>query len=614
MKLFNRLAAFLMLVIALLFVTRWAAAWSAPRASATSLLATNETVADGGLCDLTINVNGTGSVDVVRTNNDPDMVVELDEGWEYAVLENSEIRVKWQKYTDIDGSEQFAIREFQLKKANNIEQAGAGYLDAAYNRGSLRNAEILYDGPDRKTLRLEWNGKPGIGQYKELVSEISIFPNSRFIKIDYEKVAWGYVIVDLGLPGGTYSGANVAYGAESWRRGYVAYPESYYSRLPQETYDDPADGGSLNYNDHFIVGVYAPNSEIGLGRVFPIAETRSIKFLLGEGSRRGFEVFPPDFNTDPDASYTSYLYPVIEGPDEIIEQGKRLVDAVDDDYGYQCGEVVELTAVPDTGWYFSDWTGDVPGTDETISLTLTGQHTVTANFGSDFYALNVNVVPADGSGGTVSKSPDKVSYQYGEEVDLTAVPKPGWTFDGWSGALSGSNLNESVTMTTDRTVTATFTQDQYTLTTPVTGSGSVMRQPDKPTYAYDEIVVLTAVPDPGWSFGGWDGGQTGNPVPVKIQGDTTVPVTFTQDQYTINLVADGPGAVQIAPEQASYVYGDVVTLTAVPDAGNYFSGWHGDLSSTANPRELEVQGNMTVVGLFSSTPPNTYLPLILGVK
>ena len=64
-------------------------------------------------------------------------------------------------------------------------------------------------------------------------------------------------------------------------------------------------------------------------------------------------------------------------------------------------------------------------------------------------------------------------YQYGDAVQLTAVHATGWSFDHWSGDLSGSVNPNTIVLDADKTVTATFTQDHYTLMVAVVGGGSV---------------------------------------------------------------------------------------------------------------------------------------------
>jgi hypothetical protein len=88
---------------------------------------------------------------------------------------------------------------------------------------------------------------------------------------------------------------------------------------------------------------------------------------------------------------------------------------------------------------------------------------VCARFISDtFFTLTVNKT---GSGqGTVTSSPSGINcgptcsadFTSGAVVTLTATPATGSTFAGWSGACSGTGTC-TVTMDTDKTVTATFT-------------------------------------------------------------------------------------------------------------------------------------------------------------
>jgi hypothetical protein len=343
------------------------------------------------LCTVTVDVVGRGQVNMnPDANADTALNVEIGAELAYLVMENSEIYVRFERYVDLfDSSEQFSIRQFRLKKHGNADQAGPGYLDAGYHRGALTNAQIIYNGPDRKTVRLEWTSKtnnPNLPPNQPFVSEISIYPNGKFLKIDYVNVAWAVVIVDLGRPGGTATGQNVAYGAAGWNRGYVAHPESYFSVLTEETYNDPPDGGSLNYKNNFVIGVYNPANNQGLGRTFPIQKaggseniTRSIKFLANADARHGFEVTPPE--PWKAVSFTSFLYAVTGGPNEIVNVGKTLIDGDYGDYGVECGTPVTLTAVAEAPeWAFSRWERDLTGSANPAVITPTVDSLVTAVF------------------------------------------------------------------------------------------------------------------------------------------------------------------------------------------------------------------------------------------
>jgi hypothetical protein len=562
-------------------------------------------------CTLAVNVGtGEGTVQVQRNNVDPDLRVEIANDQSYVVLENSQLRVRYQAYVD-GGEDQFAIKEFTIK-AINQDQVGPGYMDAAQVRGALISAALIDDGVDKKTVRLEWATKPSFNfPGQTIVQEVSIYPNGLFLEFRHVEATFGFYFGDLARPGGVSGGQHVAYGGAGWVRGYVTYPDYYYNRFPGDGIDDPADGGSLNYNDHFIVGVFNPNNGAGFGRTLPIAATRIVRLLFNDGQRQGFDFYPPD---EGHAPYVSYLFGVTGGADEILARGQALADAAGGDPGFQCGEEVTLEAVPDTGWYFNFWEGDLTGSINPAALTLTGQHTVTANFASDLYTLNVSLVPADGRGGAVVKSPDKSEYQYGEEVTLTVQPADGWTFQGWSGGLSGAELEKIVVMTADVNATATFTQDQYTLAVNVIGDGSVTVDPVKATYVYDDLVILTAEADPGWRFAGWTGAPAGNPTAIRITGNTAVTATFVQETYTLDVSVQGNGLVQVTPQKSAYVYDERVTLTAIPGPGKFFGGWGGDLSGMTNPIEVVMRGNLVVTALFTDRPPLNYVYLPIVVK
>jgi C1A family cysteine protease len=143
------------------------------------------------------------------------------------------------------------------------------------------------------------------------------------------------------------------------------------------------------------------------------------------------------------------------------------------------------------------------------------------------YTLTVNI---DGYG-IVLKDPDQPTYSEGQVVTLSAFGGSGWSFDHWSGDLSGSDNPKQITMDSDKTVTAHFTEDQYTLTINIDGSGSVTKDPDQSTYTYGQTVTLTADADAGWTFDHWSGDLSGsdNPEQITMDGDKSVTAHFASE-------------------------------------------------------------------------------------
>ena len=278
-----------------------------------------------------------------------------------------------------------------------------------------------------------------------------------------------------------------------------------------------------------------------------------------------------------------------------IGSGTVAVDPVQPTYNY--GDVVTLTPTADPGWTFFEWGGDASGSDNPLTYTIIGDTNIIATFTQNEYMLTVTPIGS----GSVAIDPVQDTYHYGDVISLTPTAEAGWTFAGWGDDASGSDNPLTYTIVGDTSITATFTQDEYTLTVTPVGSGSVVVDPDQTTYHYGDIITLTPSADPGWTFAGWGGDASGsdNPLTYTISGDTSITATFTQDEYSLTVTPIGSGMVTIDPVQATYQYGDVVTLTPAADPGWTFAGWGGDASGSDNPLTVTITGNTSIIVTFT---------------
>ena len=85
------------------------------------------------------------------------------------------------------------------------------------------------------------------------------------------------------------------------------------------------------------------------------------------------------------------------------------------------------------------------------------------------YTLTIAANPV--GGGTTNPAVGDHTYVDGTVVNVTAVAATGYTFGSWSGACTGTGACQ-VTMDADKSVTANFTLNTYTLTLNKTGTGS----------------------------------------------------------------------------------------------------------------------------------------------
>ncbi len=130
-------------------------------------------------------------------------------------------------------------------------------------------------------------------------------------------------------------------------------------------------------------------------------------------------------------------------------------------HAYAYGTPVTLTAKPASGYGFVGWSGACTGTSPTCHLTMTAARVTKATFG---VPKLLTVAKAGTGSGTVKSSPAGIScgstcthkFAAGTVVTLTATPKAGSTFAGWSGACTGTG-NCVVTVKAAKTVKAMFT-------------------------------------------------------------------------------------------------------------------------------------------------------------
>ncbi len=130
---------------------------------------------------------------------------------------------------------------------------------------------------------------------------------------------------------------------------------------------------------------------------------------------------------------------------------------------YTNGQSVTVSATPASGWLFDRWGGDLSGSTNPATVTMTANKTISAYFVQDTrnrYTITKQAAP----GGSITQSPEGSSLLEGTSVTLTAVPNGGWTFSGWSGGHTGANTTYTIaSLSNNVSVSASFMPlDKYT--------------------------------------------------------------------------------------------------------------------------------------------------------
>jgi hypothetical protein len=132
---------------------------------------------------------------------------------------------------------------------------------------------------------------------------------------------------------------------------------------------------------------------------------------------------------------------------------------------YDAGTVVILNAIPDIGYQFVRWTGDVYTVDDVYAsetiITMNGDYSITAGFEVPppvQYILNI-IGPAHGS----VTSPGEgmfFTYEEGTVVNLVAKPDDDYEFARWTGDVDTiADINAAsttITMNGDYYISAHF--------------------------------------------------------------------------------------------------------------------------------------------------------------
>ncbi|MFC1956749.1 hypothetical protein ACFLVY_00410, partial [Chloroflexota bacterium] len=198
--------------------------------------------------------------------------------------------------------------------------------------------------------------------------------------------------------------------------------------------------------------------------------------------------------------------------------------------------VVTLEAIPITGYEFTHWSGDLVGVENPVSLTVSNDSLISANFSPIMRTMTVEV---DG-GGTTNPGVGLHEYSDGTLVKITAMPSEGWQFDSWAGDVSDLySISTIVSLNSDKTVSANFSRITRTMTVEVDGGGTTNPGVGLHEYSDGTLVKITAMPSEGWQFDSW-AGDVSDPNSIStivcLKSDRVVTAKFSRTKLNLPFI------------------------------------------------------------------------------
>jgi uncharacterized repeat protein (TIGR02543 family) len=164
------------------------------------------------------------------------------------------------------------------------------------------------------------------------------------------------------------------------------------------------------------------------------------------------------------------------------------------------GDSLRCTITPNAGYNTADVLVDgvsVGAVSAYIFRGVIANHTISATFtAAPRYTLTTSSFPANS--GTITLNPAGGSYPAGTVVTLTASANPGYTFTNWTGDVTDTiAVSTQITMNANRTVTANFQTNTYTIT-PTAGAHGAISPATVQTVNYGSSLTFTITPDEGY--------------------------------------------------------------------------------------------------------------------
>lgn len=242
------------------------------------------------------------------------------------------------------------------------------------------------------------------------------------------------------------------------------------------------------------------------------------------------------------------------------------------------GENVTVSATLKEGYKFVNWTdsnGNEVSKDKDYTFAMPGNDVnLTANAELNSYPVTVNVryQDADGNWGAyeivINSNYDygsTVSWSNSDKINSDAVYKAAYKAASYSEIVKGA-----VTKNID------IERNKYTIT--VNKGSHISSVSGGGTYYYGKKIQISATPDTGYSFSGWNDSDKSNPRTITVTGNVSYTANAKVNQYAVTYidVADSIDGKELGRTTKQISYGSKVSGSDIgtdKTLGTYYDGY-----------------------------------------
>jgi hypothetical protein len=270
-------------------------------------------------------------------------------------------------------------------------------------------------------------------------------------------------------------------------------------------------------------------------------------------------------------------------------------------YNYNCSQIVDIEATPDSCYFFVNWSGTgvdagmvaAPGNAST-TINMSHSYSVQANFAIYQYNLNYSA----GAHGAIAANASQIVNCGSNGLPVTAVADACYHFVNWSD-LNTANPRTDNNVLGNIAATANFAINTSTIRYINGSNGTINGTPVQVVNCGINSTQVTAAPDACYHFVRWNDSRTDNPrSDLGTSVNQTFIASFDIDTFTLTYNAAAGGSITGTTPQTVNCGADGTQVTANPAACYHFVNWSDGLATAARI-DPNVPGDITVTANFA---------------